>query len=146
MGVPGDAQMALGSDRPSDDALWLAFAATLRGTVLPAVSEPWVRTRVIQLIALAEYARTRGADPARRRTEELELALDALAANALVRDHWPGDPAEAAAAALVAAVGRDDDAARAVRAVLRPVLVSHLDEDLALTTPLMDAFRGRLAP
>ena len=144
MGVPGDAQSSLSSDRPSDVALWASVAATLRRVVLPAVDDAWVRAQTIQLIALAEHARVRGDDPARRRTEELEAALDALAGNPLVRDHWPGDPAEAASAALAAAVGRDDDAAQAVRAVIRPILVRHLDDELALSMPLMDAFRGRL--
>jgi hypothetical protein len=50
----------------------------------------------------------------------------------------------AAGAALAGAVGRDDAAATEVRAMLRSVLLRHLDEELAVTSPLVAAFRGRL--
>ncbi len=50
----------------------------------------------------------------------------------------------AAAAALAAAVADDGPAGDEVRAVLRPVLVRHLDDELAVTGPLVDAFRGKL--
>jgi hypothetical protein len=50
----------------------------------------------------------------------------------------------AAGAALAAAVGRDDAAADEVRAVLRAVVVRHLDDELAVTGPLVQAFRGQL--
>jgi hypothetical protein len=46
--------------------------------------------------------------------------------------------------ALAAAVTRDDAAAADVRSVLRPVVLRHLDDELAVTSPLVDAFRGRL--
>lgn len=144
MGVPGDAPAELPAGRASDDAIWVSISATLRNVVLPALSDPFARAQTIQLIALAEHAHRRGDDPTARRTAELEAVLDALQANPLVSEHWPGDPAAAAAAALVAAVGRDDDAANAVRALIRPVLVRHLDEDLASTTQFIEAFRGRL--
>ena len=51
---------------------------------------------------------------------------------------------EAAGAALAGAVARDDQSARDVHDVLRVVLVRQLDDELAETGPLVDAFRGRL--
>ena len=102
------------------------------------------RRRRRDVAALAEHARTRGPDPAPRRTDELAAALDSIADNPLVRDRWPGEPYATAAAALSAAVTADDDAGRQVRSVLRPLLVAHLDDELAVTTPLIEAFRGRV--
>jgi hypothetical protein len=69
--------------------------------------------------------------------------------NEIVAAVWAGDrspPAvmAAAGAALAAAVGRDDAAADEVRAVLRAVVVRHLDDELAVTGPLVQAFRGQL--
>jgi hypothetical protein len=80
---------------------------------------------------------------------ELAAALHALSANEIVAAAWDGDRSErvvmsAAGASLAAAVGRGDAAAIEVRAVLRPVVVRHLDDDLAVTAPLVGAFRGRL--
>ena len=51
---------------------------------------------------------------------------------------------EAAGAALATAVGRDDEAADEVRRRLRPVLIRQLDDELADTSMLVDAFRGKL--
>ena len=138
------------SDRPSDEALWAGVGATLRDVVLPRLDDGWARTQTIMLIALAEQARTRGADPAPRMRADVATALDSLAGNPLVAAHWPADPAgwadpsTAAAGALVAAVGRDDAAAEDVCRVLRPLLVAQLDELLATNATLMDAFRGKL--
>ena len=146
MGVPGDAQPGLAGDRPSDGALWASVAETLRRVVLPQLADTWARAQAIQLIGLAEQARGRGGDPAHRYTEELVTALESIADNPLVHEHWPGEPHAVAAAALAAAVPRDDDAADEVRAALRPLLVAQLDEELALSSPLMEAFRGRLPP
>ena len=144
MGVPGDAQPAVAGDRPSDGALWASFAETLRRVVLPQLEDAWARAQAIQLIGLAQQARGRGGDPAHRYTDELALALESIADNPLVREHWPGEPYAVAGAALAAAVPRDDAVADEVRAVLRPLLVGQLDEELAMSSPLMDAFRGRL--
>lgn len=130
--------------RPSDEALWGCVATTLREVVLPALDDQWARAATVQLVGLAAYARTRAADPAVARAEELGRALDELAANELVAGHWPGDALVAAAAALAAAVGRRDEAAEAVRARLRPLLVRHLDEDVTEHEVLLGPFRGRL--
>ena len=51
---------------------------------------------------------------------------------------------EAAGAVLAAAVGRDDRPRTRRASVLRPVLVRQLDDELAETAPLVDAFRGKL--
>ena len=45
---------------------------------------------------------------------------------------------------LADAVGRDDAAADEVRAVLRPVVVRQLDDELAVTGVLMPYFRGAM--
>ena len=51
---------------------------------------------------------------------------------------------DGAGRALAFAVGRDDEHAVEIRSVLRPVVVRQLDEELATTAPLVEAFRGRL--
>jgi len=129
------------SDRPTEDALWASVSATLRDVVLPRLDDDWATAQTIMLIALAEQARTRGEDPVERQRAELAAALDGLAGNPLVQ---PGQPSAVAAAALTAAVGRDDEDADEVRRVLRPLLVAQLDELLASNASLMDAFRGKL--
>ena len=45
---------------------------------------------------------------------------------------------------VVAAVDDDGADGDEVRAVLRPIAVRHLDEELAVTGPLVAAFRGQL--
>ena len=144
---------------PSDRAIHRATAATLRDIVLPAVDDDWARRSVIQLIALAELAGRRD-DPhtvGEHRRAELRAALDRLAGNPLVP--WPPAGGTAAAGnapdteetvvdacgrALAAAVADDGPDADAVRAGLRPLLLAHLDDDLAVTASLEGPFRGRL--
>ena len=109
----------------------------------------WARVAAVQLVGLVRYASARTTDPTADRAVEVAAALHALAANEIVAAVWDGDRSEravmtAAGAALAGAVGRDDAAATEVRAVLRPVLLRHLDEELAVTSPLVAAFRGRL--
>ena len=131
--------------RPSDDAIWASIATTLREAVLPAVGDEWARQSVIQLVGLAEYARSRPADDTPARRDRLRVALGSLEGNPLVG--WRAgddDPEQAAARALVAAVGRTDADADAVRNALRPVLLADLDADLSATESLDAAFRGRL--
>ena len=135
------------STRPSDAAILASMAATLRAVLHDdGIDEigGFLRTSVVQAIALAEHACRRGPDPARDRFDELSAALDSLVGNELVARHWPGDPYVAASGVLVAAVGRTDDDADQARAVIRPILVAHLDADLSATPALLDAFRGRL--
>lgn len=135
--------------RLDDAELWRCVDATLTEVILPAIAdgEDWARAATVQLIGLVRYAATRPADVAEERRAELAGVLASLAGNPLV--DWDGDPSErsvhgAAGRALAAAVGRDDTAAAEVRAVLRPVAVRHLDDELALTAPLVNAFRGKL--
>jgi hypothetical protein len=128
-----------------------SIACTLYDDVLPAVAadQEWARAATVQLIGLVRYAACRDRDRTQDRLEELELALGELAGNPIVADAWSGDGSQqavmcAAGAALAAAVRRDDAAADEVRARLRPILVRHLDDELAATAPLVDAFRGKL--
>lgn len=131
--------------RPSDDALWASVESTLREVVLGAVSDPFARLAVVQLIGLARYASTRGVDPVDDRREALGRALDGLGANAIAARHWPGpDAFIASSSALVDAVGRDDAAATEIRTVVRTLLVEHLDADLTDNNVLLGAFRGQV--
>jgi hypothetical protein len=134
--------------RPADAALWWSVERTLRDVVLPHVADEWAEVATIQLVGLARYARTRPPDPAAARHRELGTVLDELAASAnrLVAHHWPsGDnPVAATAALLTAAVHDDTPDGAAVQAALRPVVVRHLDEDLAASVVLMGPFRGQL--
>ncbi len=131
-----------------------SLAAELYDDILPAIDDrdEWARAATIQLIGLVRYGARRGPDPTGQRLAELAGALESIAANPLVAAHWsPGDNPEpsrvmtALAAALADAVGRKDAAADQVRSTLRPIAVRQLDDELAETGPLVDAFRGRLS-
>ncbi len=134
-------------DGPLTDAeVWACVEHTLRQVILPALpaDQEWARAATVQLVGLVRYAATRppGGDVAERRRAELVEALGAVEGNPLVPAG--GEPADRVAAALVAAVGDTGEDAQQIRAVLRPVVVAHLDEEVAVTGPLVDAFRGRL--
>ncbi len=129
--------------------LWRCVDATLTNVVLPALADDaeWARAATVQLIGLVRYAARRPADATAERTRELARVLRHLAGNELVA--WDGvvtdaSVSQAAGQALAAAVGRDDAAADEVRTVLRPVVVRQLDDELAITGPLVGAFRGKL--
>ena len=135
--------------RLDDAELWRCVDATLTGVVLPAIADDqaWARAATVQLIGLVRYAASRPADASADRTLEVAAALTQLASNELV--DWDGDlvdsnVAAAAGRALAASVGRVDAAADEIRAVLRPVLLRQLDDELAVTAPLVGAFRGVL--
>jgi hypothetical protein len=125
--------------RASDEAIHASVAPALRA-VHASPPGPWASQVIVQLIGVVEYAQSRGPDRTADRRAALARALESLGTNQLVPTS--GSPEERASAALTAAVGRDDDAATAVRATLRPVLVGELDDELAETMPLLDAFRG----
>ena len=140
-------------DRQSltDAEIHRAVAATVRDVLLPALRDDadWARAAAIQLVGLTRYAAARSADHTEARVVEMAAALDALAGNDLVDAAWDRDRSQravmgAAGAVLAAAVGRDDDAARDAVDALRPMLVRQLDDELAETGPLVNAFRGRL--
>jgi hypothetical protein len=139
--------------RVSDAAVDASVVPTLR-SLYSSLSEAgagpsagraseWERQVLAQQVALLEYVAGRGGDPTPDRIVELRIALDALGSNPLVPADGGVD--ERAAAALVAAVGRDDDDAIQSRRRLRPVLVAELDAELAETMCLMDGFRGRVS-
>jgi len=116
------------SGRPSNEAMWASVLETLRDTVLPHVSDPHARSATIQLIGLAAYAGRRGADPTRRRIEELSAALGAAAGQDVLRSCMAvlSDPYHRA------------------HSTVREILERHLDEDLAIESAMLDAFRGRV--
>jgi hypothetical protein len=134
----------------SDAELWRSVAVTSREVLLAIPDDqPWARAVAVQLIGVARYAAARPPDRTAVRVAEVADVLDALGANDIVAAAWDGDRSEpgvmhAAGRALAAAVARSDAAADAVRSALRPVLVRHLDDELAVTSMLVDAFRGKL--
>jgi len=149
--VDDDARPGLESESLTDAEIHRAVAATVRDVLLPALRDDadWARAAAIQLIGLTRYAATRSGDHTEARVAELGDVLDSLACNELVDEAWNGDRSQrevmgAAGAVLAAAVARDDADARAAVDALRPVLVRQLDDELAETAPLVDAFRGRL--
>jgi hypothetical protein len=125
--------------RVTDEALWQSVVETVRDVLLPALEgDEWARLAALQVVGLAHYARDRGEDPRAARREEVAAVLGRLGLD-------PGeDPLVTAGATLAVAVGHDDADAALVRSELRPVLVRHLDEDLAETMVMMAGFRGRL--
>ena len=135
----------------TDVEIHRAVAATVRDVLLPALRDDagWARAAAIQLVGLTQYAARRGVDRTVACVAELADVMSALAGNELVDAAWDGDRSQravmrAAGAVLASAVGRDDESARAAVGALRPVLVRQLDDELAETAPLVDAFRGRL--
>jgi len=135
----------------SDAEIYRSVRATLLDVLLPALpaEAEWARVAAIQLAGLVTYAERRGPDRTSARITQVVEALTALRGNPLVAAAWDGDRSQmavmgAAGAALVSAVGRDDSNATEVRTVLRALLVRHLDDELAETAPLVDAFRGKL--
>jgi hypothetical protein len=138
--------------RPSDAALWSSLTATLSHTVLPTIEDPHTRQVVIQLAGLAAYGRDRPADPTVERAGELAVVLDELAeeGNRVVVQHWSAGAArdvdavlQACTEVLAAAATADGIEEEQAQERLRPVLVRHLDEDLADEDVLIAAFRGR---
>jgi hypothetical protein len=131
--------------------LWRAVEHTVGDVLLPALGDdqPWARAVAVQLVGLARYAGSRPTDQTAQRIAELAGVLDSLAGNELVEAAWHGDRSErgvraATGAVLAAAVGRDDAAAAEIRSVLRAVVIRQLDDELSVTSALVDAFRGRL--
>ena len=116
------------NDRPSDAALWASVAETLRDTVLPNVTDPYVRSTTIHLIALATYAISRGNDPSSRRLDELAAAIGPAAGPDVLRScvEVLADPHHRA------------------HGLIREILERHLDDDLQSETVLLEAFRGQV--
>jgi hypothetical protein len=136
---------------PTDAELWRSVDTTVGDVLLPAIpdDQPWARAVAVQLIGLARYAARRPGDRTTDRVDELLSVLDALAANEIIAAAWNGERSVAAVMvatgrALAEAVTRTDDPGAEVRRVLRPVVVRHLDDELGVTSSLVNAFRGRL--
>jgi hypothetical protein len=134
-----------------DAEIYRSIEATVRDVLLPALGDddPWARAAAIQLVGLTRYAARRGPDATQARLDELAALLASMGDNAIVADAWDGDSAQrsvmaAVGVALARAVGRHDDHADQIRGRLRPVVVRQLDDELAETAPLVDAFRGKL--
>jgi len=135
----------------TDREILRSVEETVRRVLLPSLRDDagWARAVAIQLAGLARYAAQRPADATAERVEEVTAALGGLTGNEIVSGVWSGGTSqrvvmEAAGAALATAVGRADEAAREVRLRLRPVLIRQLDDELADTSMLVDAFRGKL--
>ncbi|MDF2733340.1 MAG: hypothetical protein K0S92_1978 [Desertimonas sp.] len=135
----------------TDAEIHRSVAETLLHVIVPALREDadWARAAAIQLVGLARYAATRGPDVSEGFAEELADVMATMANNEIVATAWGGDRSprsvmDGAGRALALAVGRDDEHAVEIRNVLRPVVVRQLDEELATTAPLVEAFRGRL--
>lgn len=135
-----------------DDAeLWRCVEATVRDVLIPALVDDadWARAAAVQLVGLARYAGHRPISLGKNRVDELSAILDAKSNNELVAKHWRGNDASASVMDVVGrilaeAVVRSDPDADEIRRSLRPIVVRHLDEDLVLTSPLVNAFRGQL--
>lgn len=139
--------MADETQRLSDADLWRGVEFTVRNVLLPAIDDEWARAAAIQLVGVARYASRRPADHATEQAAEVAAVLASLLHNPLVvqpADATPRSILEAAGATLAAAVGNDGAAGDEVRTVLRPLLLRHLDEEFAITAPLVNAFRGKL--
>ena len=135
----------------SDAEIHRAVAVTVHDVLLPALRDDaeWAQSTAIQLVALTRYAARRAADDTEARVEELAAVLTALAGNELVDAVWDGNRSQhavmhAVGAVLAHAVANVDPAANEARAAIRPVVLRQLDEQLAETAPLVDAFRGKL--
>ena len=126
MGNPGVTKAV--NDRLSDAALWASMATTLRNTVLPNLTDAHARDATVQMIGLATYAGRRGADPTRRRLEELSAALGAAAGQDVMRS---------CIAVLADPYHREN-------ALIREILERHLDEDLESEAVLLKALQGQV--
>ena len=110
-------------DRPSDVALWRAVVHTLRAHL--DVPDETDRRQVERLLALAEYATSRGPDPSAARRAELRELLGRSA----------GAPDAARSISDVLLDGADPR-----RAALRAALVAHVDQELATVEVLLTGF------
>ncbi|HTN81353.1 MAG TPA: hypothetical protein VMK16_16910 [Acidimicrobiales bacterium] len=138
-------------ERLTDSELWAAVETTLHDLLLPAIraDAEWARAAAVQLVGLARYARNRPSDQTEQRITELASALDDLRDNEIVASVWAGERTdravrESVGRALSMAVGRADAAADEIRRALRSIVVRQLDDELAITGPLVAAFRGQI--
>jgi hypothetical protein len=131
--------------------LWRCVEETVRDVLIPALRDDadWALAVAVQLVGLARYAGHRPTSTGKHRVDELAAILDAKSNNELVAKHWRGNDASSSVIDVVGrilaeAVTQTGPDADEIRRSLRPVIVRHLDEDLAVTSPLVNAFRGQL--
>jgi hypothetical protein len=134
---------------PTDEQLWRSVERTVRDVLLPAIDDEWARAAAIQLAGVARYAAGRSHGRLNANAAELAGVLRGMTGNPLVADRLPASdtPSSVMAAVgevLTAAVTDDGPAGDEVRAVLRPVVVRQLDDELEATRPLIPFFRGQL--
>ncbi len=134
----------------SDAELWRCVETTVHDVLLPALADDadWARAAAVQLVGLARYASGRP-KPSDNRQNELAAILDSHADNELIARHWRGNDASATVMDVVGrvlsdAVGRTDLDADEVRRTLRQTVIRQLDDELVITAPLVNAFRGQL--
>lgn len=135
----------------SDAEILRSVEQTVREVLLPALPEDgdWARTASVQLIGLVRYALRRGPDRSALYRDELLVALDSLSSNGIVSELWNGsrtqaDVLEATGAVLARSASDDSPDSLEVRNVLRPIVIGQVDQELAETSPLVNAFRGKL--
>jgi hypothetical protein len=133
---------------PTDEQLWRGVEHTVHRVLLPTIDDEWARAAAIQLVGLARYAATRPVGRAEANTSELADVLAELARNPIVAAAGATDSRvdvlAAAGSVLAAAVYDDGPDGDEIRAVLRPVVVRQLADELAVTTTLVPFFRGQL--
>jgi hypothetical protein len=128
--------------RISDRAIHASAAEIIPDLVDPR-DAGWARTTALQLSALAQHASRRPEDPSASAEAEVRSALaDAAVPGAEGDDPWERAAEVLRSAVLGGAAGTD---VRAQRDALRAVLVRQLDDALAGSMELMDAFRGKPA-
>ncbi len=130
--------------------LWLSVEHTVRNVLLPVIDDEWAKAAAVQLVGLARYCANRPPDATAARGQRIADALDSLLDDPLVAGEWNGDRSSTthiyavAGAVLAAATGVDDDQAEGIEQLLRPLIVGQLDDELAVTSALVTAFRGQL--
>ena len=129
---------------PTDAQLWRGVEHTVRNVLLPVIDDEWARAAAIQLVGLVRYAATRPSGRRQADAAELGKVLATLADNPIVVAAAAADVWATAGAALAGAVDDDGPGGDEIRAVLRPVVVRQLDDELAATAPLIPYFRGHL--
>ena len=133
----------------TDEQLWRGVEHTVHRVLLPAIDDEWARAAAIQLVGLARYAVTRATGRADADAAELADVLATLVGNPIVAgvaaaSGSTGDVVAAPGAALAAAVYDDGPDGDEIRAVLRPVVVRQLADELAVTASLVPYFRGQI--
>lgn len=124
---------------------------TLEEVLMPELATPWAKSSAIGLLGQLRYARARAdGDDLAEQNAALQRCLAGLSSEfselrkiveaAATSGDASRDLREQAGKLLVFAVGNEGAATDAVRERLRPLLVEHLQRDLAASTPMLHAF------